>query len=216
MLAVHWTPVKHTKTILKNGIRKSKNGLFCFPLTGLKSVDRWWIYFFNQCGVRQRKKYNGIVFRITKKDLPAYFGHWGCGPNIGLDFKGIDGDQKEIIDLKFFGKQYRKAVLFRLGELIARSKSRDFLSWYSWYSKEGDELFLRLAETELQNNPKALTERLNSIDFMSHSLSDYQIVLSNSIPADRIIKVIPQGDEFGRVLRQRKKYGSWQKDLAKS
>jgi len=75
MLAVHWTPVSKTKSILKNGISKSKKGLYCFPLTGLKSLDRWWIHFFNQCGARQRKKYNGVVFRLKQSDMPAYFGH---------------------------------------------------------------------------------------------------------------------------------------------
>ncbi|HNC29292.1 MAG TPA: hypothetical protein PKX08_04755, partial [Cyclobacteriaceae bacterium] len=74
MLAVHWTPVANTKRILRNGIAKSKTGLYCFPLTGKPLVDRWWVRFFNH--VRQRKKYNGIVFRIRQEDLPAYFGHW--------------------------------------------------------------------------------------------------------------------------------------------
>ena len=76
MLTVHWTPVSKKKNILKNGITKSKKGLYCSPLTGHKALDKWWVYFFNQCGARQRKKYNGIVFRIRQQDLPAYFGHW--------------------------------------------------------------------------------------------------------------------------------------------
>jgi hypothetical protein len=93
MLAVHWTPVNNTKTILKNGITKSKKGLYCFPLTGHKSLDRWWINFFNQCGVRHKKKYNGIVFRLKQQDLPAYFGHW-IGATNKDDFK------KEITNIK--------------------------------------------------------------------------------------------------------------------
>jgi len=60
--------------------------------------------------------------------------------------------------------------------------------------------------TDRTGNQNALTERLNSIDFMSYTLEDYQIVLSQSITADRIIKIMPQGNEFGRVLRQKKKY----------
>lgn len=197
MLAVHWTPVNDTKKILKNGIRKSKKGLFCFPLTGHKHLDKWWVNFFNQCGVRERKKYNGIVFRIKKEDLPAYFGHW-IGATNRHDFK------KEITDLKSFGKQYRETLLWRMGEEIARANNLD----NEIYDYEIiDKLYSELADKEIMSNASALTDRRNSIDFMSYTLYDYQIVLSNSISPDRIIKVMPQGNEFGRVLRQKKKYG---------
>lgn len=32
MLVVHWSPVNNTKNILKNGITKSQNGVYCFPV----------------------------------------------------------------------------------------------------------------------------------------------------------------------------------------
>jgi predicted Zn-dependent protease len=38
MLVVHWSPVKNTRRILRTGIRKSPEGLFCFPLTGLATT----------------------------------------------------------------------------------------------------------------------------------------------------------------------------------
>jgi hypothetical protein len=198
MLAVHWTPVSKTKTIFKNGITKSKKGLYCFPLTGIKSLDRWWIYFFNQCGVRQRKKYNGIVFRLKQEDMPAYFGHW-IGATNRDDFK------KEITNLKTLGKEFRKTVLWRLGEELARKSNLD--NGISDYEKQ-TELYLELAELEVQKSSKILTEKTADLDFMTFALEDYQIVLTNSISADRILKVLPQGDEFGRVRRLRKKYST--------
>jgi len=197
MLAVHWTPVNNTKRVLKNGIRKSKNGLYCFPLTGHKQLDKWWVNFFNQCRARHRKKYNGIVFRIKKEDLPAYLGHW-VGATIWDDFK------KEITDLKSFGIQYREKLLRLMGAEIA---SIDNLDNGIYDFEVVGKLYLELADKEMTNNPGALSERMNSIDFMSYILDDFQIVLSQSISADRIIKVLPQGDEFGRVLRIKKKYG---------
>lgn len=198
MLAVHWTPVSKTKNILKNGIKKSKKGLYCFPLTGHKSLDRWWIYFFNQCGVRQRKKYNGIVFRIKQNDLPAYFGHW-----IGATNK--DNLKKEITNLKELGKEFKETIIWRLGEELASNENIG--NDISDHEKR-TELYLQLVENELEKNPSVLTDKLNDLDFMTYSLEDYQIVLSNSISADRIIKLIPQGDEFGRIKRLNKKYGT--------
>jgi hypothetical protein len=118
MLAVHWTPVSNTKNILKNGIRKSKKGLFCFPLTGHKTLDRWWIFFFNQCGIRHRKKYNGIVFRIKQQDLPAYFGHWGGATN-------SDSFEKEFTTIKQLGIEFKETILWRLGELVAHQDKLD-------------------------------------------------------------------------------------------
>jgi len=197
MLAVHWTPVSKTKTILKNGITKSKKGLYCFPLTGLKSLDRWWIYFFNQCGVRERKKYNGIIFRLKQEDMPAYFGHW-IGATSRDDFK------KGITSLKELGAEFRQTILWRLGEELAKKSNLDAI----YNHEKQSELFLKLAELEIQKSPKALTEKTADLDFMTFALEDYQIVLTNSISSNRILKVLSQGDEFGRVTRLRKKYGT--------
>ena len=44
---------------------------------------------------------------------------------------------------------------------------------------------------------------------MTYTFEDYQIVLSQSIHPNRIIKIIPQGDEFGRVKRIKKRYDIW-------
>jgi hypothetical protein len=195
MLAVHWTPVSKTKNILKNGITKSKKGLYCFPLTGHKALDRWWIYFFNQCGVRQRKKYNGIVFRIKQQDLPAYFGHWGGATT-------RDTFEKEIKTLKQLGAAYKEMLIWRLGEMLAHQAK---IGNGIYDHDKLDDLYIGLAEQAIAKSPKAFTDKLNDLNFMTFSLEDYQIVLTNSIPADRIIKLLPQGDEFGRVQRQRKK-----------
>jgi hypothetical protein len=200
MLAVHWAPVSKTKNILKNGISKSKKGLYCFPLTGHKQLDRWWIYFFNQCGIRDRKKYNGIVFRIKKEDLPAYFGHW-----IGATKR--DNFKKEIDSLKKLGSEFKETILWRLGEEIA--EKRNLGKDISDYDKR-KELYFNLAEEEIQKSPNFLNDKLNDLDFMTYTLEDHQIVLSNSIPANRIIKIIPQGDEFGKVIRLKKKYATEQ------
>jgi len=196
MLAVHWAPVSKTKNILKNGIRKSKNGLYCFPLTGHKWLDRWWIYFFNQCRARQRKKYNGFIFRIKQQDLPAYFGHWIFHNNACQE---VD---MEITTLKQLGIEFREAIMWRLGEILARTHKLDT---FRMSGKELGDLYLGLAKQELEKSPNVVLDKLNDLDFMRFTLEDYQIVLSNPIPANRIIKVIPQGDEFGRVLRLKKK-----------
>jgi len=189
MLAVHWAPVSKTKNILKNGITKSHNGLYCFPLTGHKAVDRWWVTFFNYSTSRERKKYNGIVFRIKKEDLPAYFGYW-----MGATTRDIY--KKKIITLKELEIKFRETLLWRLGEHIA---------WAEGVGHCGDVDYMKLAMERMIKEPKALTELMMEPDFMRYSLEDYQIVLSHSISADRIIKVLPKESEFGKVKRLQKK-----------
>ncbi len=203
MLAVHWTPVSKTKNILKYGITKSKKGLYCFPLTGHKALDRWWLYFFNQCRARQRKKYNGIVFRIEQQDLPAYFGNYRGATN-------YDVFKKEITTIKQLGLEFKRIMTWRLGEILAQKTN---LGNDIFDHDKQTELYLRLAEQEITKSPKALTENLNDLNFMTYALEDYQVVLTHSIPANRIVKLIPQGDEFGRVQRLKKKYSTLQKDL---
>lgn len=197
MLAVHWTPVSKTKHILKKGITKSKKGLYCFPLTGHKALDRWWLYFFNHCGVRQRKKYNGIVFRIKQQDLPAYFGHW-----IGATNR--DTFNKEITTIKQLGAEFKQIIIWRLGEMLAQQANLG--NDIDDHEKRA-KLYVKLAEQEISKSLKVLTDRRNDLDFMTFAFEDYQVVLTHSIPADRIVKLIPQGDEFGRVQRLKKKYG---------
>lgn len=191
MLAVHWTPVKNTKAVLKNGIAKSKNGLYCFPLTGHKSLDRWWIYFFNQCGVRNRKKYNGIVFRIREDDLPAYFGHW-IGATTKCTF------EKEFATLKGLQKEFRNVLMWRLGEMLQQQSG---LKMDHNDHEKVTECYMTLATEAIRKSPVALAGKLNDLDLMTYSFEDYQIVLSHAIPAKRIIKVMPQGNEFGRVIK---------------
>ena len=120
-----------------------------------------------------------------------------CAGN--LNFK------KEITSLKTLGTEFRQAVLIRLGEEIARNLD---LGGDIYDHKKKTELFLKLAQFEVQKSPKTLTEKTNDIDFMTFVLEDYQIVLTNSISSDRILNVLPQGDEFGRVTRLREKYGT--------
>lgn len=196
MLVVHWTPVSNTKNIFKNGITKSKKGLYCFPLTGLKSLDRWWIYFFNQCGARQRKKYNGIVFRLKQEDMPAYFGDW-IGATNRDDFK------KEIAVLKTLGNEFRQIILWRLGEELARKSNlgEDILDY-----EKRTALYMRLALMEIEKSPKKMTEKMMDNTFMTYAFEDYQIVLTKSISSNRIMKVLPQGDEFGRRIRVLNRY----------
>jgi hypothetical protein len=193
MLAVHWAPVSKTKSILKNGITKSGNGLYCFPLTGHKALDRWWVTFFNDIVSRKRKKYNGIVFRIKKEDLPAYFGHW-----VGATTR--DDYEKEIKTLKALGAQFRETILYRLGEHLAWEAGIGHL-----HHEDDTALFRNLAEKELNKSQKVLKEQMSDPSFMNYTLEDYQIVLSHSISPDRIIKVLTKESESGRVKRLRKK-----------
>jgi len=159
MLAVHWAPVSATKRILKNGIVKSNKGLYCFPLTGHKALDRWWLNFFNQCGVRQRKKYNGIVFRVKQQDLPAYFGHWGGATN-------QDTFKKEILTLKQLGIEFKKTIIWRLGEMLAREANIDT----GVYEDDNlTKLYLKLAEEAIKKSPKILTSKLENVALNLHA-----------------------------------------------
>ncbi len=65
-------------------------------------------------------------------------------------------------------------------------------------------LHLSLAELALRDDPKTFARKYNDHDFIGYTFEDYQIALSNPITARRIIKVLPQGNEFGRVLHAHK------------
>ncbi|MBL0287599.1 MAG: hypothetical protein IPQ19_09370 [Bacteroidetes bacterium] len=65
---------------------------------------------------------------------------------------------------------------------------------------------MRLALIEIEQTPKTLSDKMVDNDFMTFALEDYQIVLTKSISSKRILKILPQGEEFGRIIRLRKKY----------
>jgi hypothetical protein len=188
MLAIHWTPVANTKKILRTGIAKSKKGLYCFPLTGSYQVDRWWVKFFNM--VRAKKRYNGIVFKISKNDLPAYFGHW-----IGATSR--DTFDKPILTIKELRDEYRNNLLFRIGEYFLHQKGE--LTTAADFARD----FVDIAKREIKANEKVKI-LLQDLDIKTFALEDIQIVLSSSVSADRIVKVISDGTDTGRQRRKKK------------
>lgn len=196
MLAIHWSPVKNSKTILRNGITKSPNGLYCFPMTGHYMLDKWWATFFNRACAMARMHYNGFIFRLIEDDMPAYYGHW-----IGATNR--DAFEKEIMSLDELKKSYRETILWRMGAQVATSRQYDepALIW-----QERDELYFSFADELLIHNSKAEKDFKNSVDFMNYTFEDYQLVLSNSIPANRIIKVVSDKNEFGKILKKDKMY----------
>ncbi|GIP18163.1 hypothetical protein J40TS1_38050 [Paenibacillus montaniterrae] len=188
MLVVHWSPVNNSKNILKNGINKNQNGVYCFPITGHFSIDKWWMKALKRYR-KDGKKYNGFVFRLKEQDLPAYFGHF-----IGTTTK--DKFEKPIKTLYDLGKEIQNTIIWRIGESTLQSTSERL---------RNDLDYIQLGREELQKRPKLYTETLNDAAIMEYILEDYQIVISKSIESSRIIRVIPPTREFGRVLYKNKK-----------
>lgn len=188
MLVVHWSPVNNSKNIIRNGIKKSQNGVYCFPVTGHHSLDRWWMKALKRYR-RDGKRYNGFIFRIEEQDLPAYYGHF-MGATSNDKFK------KPIKSLTELGQEYRNTIIWRIGE-------RTLWGTNEWIRNDND--YLNLGREEIQNRPEIYKETLTDGAFMEYILEDYQLVLTNSIKANRIIRVIPPTEEFGRVLYKNKK-----------
>lgn len=189
MQAIHWAPVNRAKNILRNGIRKSRNGfLYCFPYTGIRELDKWWPNLFNRDeDGRQKMQYHGFVFRLQPEDLPAYIEDsiiW----NIYDHFDPYEYSLNTLEDVK---KNYQDLLANRFN--LRRQVYKD-------------EETRRRQIQELKKNPAAMNEYMKDIELMKYALEEIQMRLSGSIPASRIIKVIPFGDEHGRVLRKRKKY----------
>jgi len=188
MLVVHWSPVNNSKSILKNGIRKNQNGLYCYPVTGHISLDRWWMKALKRFR-RDGKRYNGFIFKVEEQDLPAYYGHF-----MGATTK--EKFEKPIKSLLELGQELQNTIIWRIGERT---------SWGTAERKINEIDYLRLGREEIQKRPETYKETLKDAAFMGFILEDYQIVLTKSIEANRIIRVIPPNEEFGRVLYKNKK-----------
>ncbi|WP_243735362.1 hypothetical protein [Paenibacillus turpanensis] len=189
MLVVHWSPVNNSKNIIKNGIKKGQNGVYCFPLTGHLSLDRWWMKALKRFR-RDGKRYNGFIFRVEEQDLPAYFGHF-----MGATTK--DNFMKSIKTLAQLGIEIQNTIIWRIGE-------RSILRTTEWLRNDID--YIKLGREELQKRPELYKETLTDANFMEYILEDYQIVLTKSIAANRIIRIIPPTEEFGRILYKNKKH----------
>ncbi len=126
--------------------------------------------------------------------MPAYFGHW-VNASSRSDLKN------EITNLKSLSTGFRESILWRMGEFLVHQRNPD-MSLADW--DRARDTYISVAEAEIEKNPKTFIDSMNDLDFMRYTFEDYQIVLSNSIPANRILKILPQGNEFGRVLRQKK------------
>ncbi|MNW44389.1 hypothetical protein D3C74_216230 [compost metagenome] len=188
VLVVHWSPVNYSKNILKNGIRKSRNGVYCFPLTGHIALDRWWMKALKRFR-RDGKKYNGFVFRVEESDFPAYFGHF-------IGHMTSDRSEKPIKTLIELGMEIQNTIIWRIGERAV---------WNNIEVHNHDQDFLKLGKEVIKKNPDVYKETLTDAAFMEYILEDCQLVLTNSINASRIIRVISPTKEFGKVLYKQKK-----------
>lgn len=194
MLAVHWSPVKNTKHILRNGIRKSKNGTFCFPLTGQPNVDKWWANAFRQW--RPRTAYNGFVFRVTADDLPAAFSHWLHG-----------AEEKPLTSIAQIQAEFEGAILFRIGQ-------RHFGYSLEADRKHGDD-YKRVGRELVALNPQLYLEALDGdAEFLRYVFEDYQLVLSRSIAPRRILHVLAGGNDYGRNVARKKKENAFQSQIS--
>jgi len=137
---------------------------------------------------RDGKRYNGFIFKVEEQDLPAYF-----GPFMGATTK--DKFEKPIKSLTELGQEIQNTVIWRIGERISWSDAVEI----------NDIDFLELGGEENYKRPEIYKETLKDAAFMEYILEDYQIVLTKSVDAKRIIKVIPPNEEFGRVLYNNKK-----------
>ena len=235
MLAIHWSPVKNTKNILKNGISKSKNGLYCYPLTGNKQIDSWWAKAFNLKGYKKhRNQYNGFVFKIVKEDLPGCFDH-------GYGYTAWDNFKMNIKTLEELELRYRDRIINKIGEKIIKQKFinseefkklstklyREYSFIYTsmddpilientfddWLESQVDDqyapiidIFMEAGKNELKKNKNIIDESLNDKSFLEDTFSDWQIILSRSISKERIIKIVSNRNEYGKILYKNKKY----------
>ncbi|MCD9021993.1 hypothetical protein K7P76_09190 [Cohnella sp. NL03-T5] len=138
---------------------------------------------------RDGKRYNGFIFKVEEQDLPAYYGHF-----MGATTK--DKFEKPIKSLLELGQELQNTIIWRIGERISGGTSERI-------TNETD--YLKLGRDEIIKRPDIYKETLNDTAFMEYILEDFQIVLTKSIAANRIIRIIPSNEEFGRILYKNKK-----------
>jgi len=179
MLVIHWSPVKNTRSILKHGIRKSPRGLFCFPLTGHPVVDRCWVRLFRW--ERPRTQFNGFIFRVEPDDLPASFGSW---------VEEYVGGAPRYSSLPSLEREYRRTVLAKISDDI----------------EYGRDNRLRTDEHLDSSGALILSRYLSDPEWCFRTFEDTQIILSRSISADRILRVIAGASISGRRRHRQFRY----------
>ena len=189
MLVVHWSPVKNTRQILKNGIRKSGPGVYCFPMAGNPSSYRYWRHLFR---AGRPLEYNGFVFRLTPGDLPASFGHYAGGTT--------------YLTLPELTAAYRARIIHYIANC-------HIPLGYGDYADD------KLTTEELEALVASTFQKLSTADpglyqrtLADCPFADYQIVLPHSIAPERIIKVIPGGGQSGRQIRNKRRYANEKDD----
>ena len=180
MLVVHWSPVKNTKKILRLGITASKDSAsHFFPLTGHRSVDRWWAQAFRSW--RPRTQYNGFVVRLTDEDMPATFCHWIIWAiNNGKDIPMFNS-------IKALSEEYRRTIIWRIGETFAKDDSAD-------YTELGRQI--------IESDPDTYNRLRADPNWMSWVFEDYEIKVFRSIPASRIQRTLAGSNDSGRQRRR--------------
>ncbi len=200
MLALHWSPAKNTKKILKTGITKSKIGLYCFPLTNIKSIDTWWAKALKFR--RGNIAYNGFIFKISNEDFPAYFNSWKGG--VGLD--DFKNPINNLIELR---NEYDNLLALNVAKQAYGFTPEIYFSdgmLYSDFPEDKVAEYIEKGKQLIKKDKKQIHNLLKEPRFVHNFLSTYQLILSNSIPKHRIEKVIPFERDYGKISIKEKKY----------
>ena len=199
MLAVHWSPVKNTAQILRNGISVGKqggkrSGVFCVPLSGFSRVDKWWANVFHN-GWRPRENYNGFVFRVEEGDLPAVFADWIWG-----------SDEKDLKTVADIGREYRIQLACRLAFYLPKQFFREKLgvddpnnpAFAAFEEYDFSARYERAEAILVEASRSDLRTTLNDPEFRKFVFEDFQLVLSRAIAPSRIIRVLSGTTDSGR------------------
>jgi hypothetical protein len=98
--------------------------------------------------------------------------------------------------MKELRDEYTNNILFRIGEYLFQKSE---LTTTEEFVLD----FIDIAKPQIESNEK-VKRLLHDIDIKVFSLEDIQIVLSGSVSADRIVRVISDGTDTGRQRRKKK------------
>ena len=106
----------------------------------------------------------------------------------------------EIKSLEELESRYREEIISRFGFHNVNLDLATNLEWEAMF-----DLFFETGQSEIQKDNKLINKLLNDPDHIDDTFGHWQIILSRSISSDRIIKIISDRNEYGKVLHKKKK-----------
>lgn len=197
MKVIHWSPIENKESILEKGLLVKDTWLCGNLLTPFHSLNRWWLDF-----IFKDQECLGYIFDLQDSDFPLVYNHWVSHKDqeYDEDYNLLSSIRKPIASLLAASEHPQENGIYSSPAALQQG-CRENILWrigeqLDTQNNQAESTYISNAIEHIQHKPSALDSFIGNPDFMIYTFEDYELLLSNHILPERIIKVVTPDEVY--------------------